>query len=630
MSTVDILCALYSRLKKQNTILHVKETITLFRFPTGVTVDPAKQRLQQLKYKTIDTIQSLKITIEFINNNIYSDIESLRNKFLTFYTRGSFYDKTRKLTNKKQDPPTRVEQIMTTLVKIRMIDIFAILRQIDIRPEGTLDEINGYITTLETFISTFDQPQDTTYIETIIAGFEQNPISNQIKNLGSVLNITKNQLKILQGGGNHLNLDYDLFNVGIGGNVSFKYTGECDTIKFSNIMYSQIFDTLNKLDRIMNARSDRGKDKGLYEKLHIMEYFTQVNLLFESYFNNVIGSAVYNILQPENNTTQAVTAWYAYLLQNLQGYLDSISPQPQRGGMITTLGRSPKVASSVPRAINAKSIPIPKLVSVPNTSGDLRSPSSSRVQYYELSDLLRNISGRAAAFVESVISENNKVFVNPESVYSNMDGLKKIFSEKNDHLIDIVEDIRFTWINGIMSLQNNIDESYDYQFTISEYIMTSLLGYYWNGMVNMFDSSITDSCYLNFDFNTILSTRELMKLKTVFNDIGHLILTTPVHVEIIIILVLTLFDNTMQIKLNNGREKVGYFLPLITNNNIHSKFFEAKSEWDDLPRYFYSYTNFAITNVLPPLTLLGGKKNSNKITRKNKCKKNKRKSKTTN
>jgi hypothetical protein len=68
----------------------------------------------------------------------------------------------------------------------------------------------------------------------------------------------------------------------------------------------------------------------------------------------------------------------------------------------------------------------------------------------------------------------------------------------------------------------------------------------------------------------------------------------------------------MQTKKNNGREKQGHFLPLINASNIPSNFFETKRQWEDLPRYVFSFANFAITNVLPPFTLFGGKRKTYK------------------
>jgi hypothetical protein len=637
MSTIDILCSLFSRLNKQNTILHVNETLNLYRFPKKTQIDPQKQKLQKTKYDSIKTLHSIKVIKGFINGGLYSDISSLNQKLKTFIENGIFYDKTRKF--KKNAPPnelSNLEKIMTLLIKIRMIDLNKSLNNLNIgNLDITIEQINNAIPLLEEYIQNPTEEKVDLLNETNNL-FSKTKVYNDIQKITSLFNLTTNQINVLNKGENILELNHDFYKLTSFNTITipeFIYTGECKTINFSNKLYAIVFDILNKLDRIINSRSARNAEKNLYNTLHLMDYFSNVNLIMESFKDTQIGYDIYNALQPENTSSISVSEWY----KNLHNVLEKIYVNlinTSKGGNIV----NKKYKKHKNYRILYKNYNINK-----NNIIDLKGGTNNEtVQYITLSDLLRTISGKAAYFLESIaITEQNNI--------KSIADLKLILYQKYlPSLISTINEIKFIWLNGLMSIQNNIDESYIYNPTSTEFIIISLFSLFYNDKDFFNDTNfdelmddVNKNVYVNFINYYGNNNRYVRGANTTMNDIlGLLLIAIPeenryggyfkkriIPAEIIIIIVLTFIDNTMQQDKRSKYEKYkkGVFIDLINQNTFPSNFFDTKASWNSLPKYLYSYITFAIHNNFPNrevLSLLQGGFLENK-TIKNKTIKNK-------
>jgi hypothetical protein len=687
MSTIDILCSLYSRLNKQNTILHVNENLSLFRFTTEIQVDEKNQEAQKTKYESIKTIQSLEILKELSRGNIYSDINSFKDKLKDFIDRGKFYDKTIKRQNNEL---SNLENIMTNLIKIKMIDMLESLNKLNLNSLNITESINildDYTSILDKYIEnpTEDKLEDVNRINNEISQID---VYKNVTTLSKIFNLTTNQQKVLNKGGNILELNYDFYKE-TGPNLIFNYTGECKTLNFSNKLYAIIFDILSKFDRIIHSKSSRKIEQNLYNNLHLMDYFTSLNLIMNSYNNPELGEKVYNALQPEKTDTSSVKDWYTGLSQNLYIIFNTASTSTNNGDTtqamdvdkttlpsdigVTTQKNSKKRLNR--HELNRDGYTL-RSNKVQKNEAQEGGDGGNIVQYYNLSDLLREISGISAYFLESIITTD---ITTSDFQLNNLDGLiEKLKSPKyTDSLNSTISKIKFIWLNGIMSIQNNIDDSYTYTPTSSEYIIFILLSMYYNTDTNSNDiddllddvskeiyeqigtqsyirnivggvstrtSKLTTERTVERKRNQIKPSASIKQqnprmargLQTQSNDIYDLILRSNTPAEIIIIIVLTLIDNTMQEDNDVPQEdnesmqqdndathvgnKEGYFFKYIIRPNLTSNFFDNETKWNDLPRYIYSYVSCVINKKFPRRelrNLLGGKKTLKKVIKRN-------------
>jgi hypothetical protein len=611
MSTIDILCSLFSRLNKQNTIFHVNENLSLYRFPTKTSIDPKQQKLQKTKYDSIKTLQSIKVIKGFLNGGLYSDIENLKQHIKVFIDNGIFYDKTRKF--KKDAPPnnlSNLENIMTLLVKIRMIDIYKSLVDLNIsRPDITLKQIDDSIPLLEEYIQNPTE-EKANLMDDINQSFSITNIYKDIQKIKSLFNLTTNQIKVLNKGENILELNHEFYKLTTFNTTipEFIYTGECKTINFSNKLYAIVYDVLNKLDRMIYSRSARNAEKNLYNSLHLMDYFTNINLIMESFKDSQLGYDMYNALQPESNSSAAVSEWYKNLYSVLQNIYNNLI-QTKGGNIVNKKYKKDKKYNRL-------------LYKNDKMKGGIIQ-NYEIVQYISLSDLLRTISGKAAYFLESIaITEKNMDITQLKII---------LYTKYLPSLISTMNEIKFIWLNGLMSIQNNIDESYIYEPTSTEYIINSLftLFYNYNQSINDTDfneifDDVNNTLYEKFiNQYGIINNRNVRGANTAMNDLlGLLLIAIPnennygnyfknriIPAEIIIIIVLTLIDNTMQQDKRSKYEKYkqGLFFDLINKNKstLPSNFFDTKDSWNSLPTYLYVYTTYAIKNIFPSRELLG-------------------------
>jgi hypothetical protein len=168
-----------------------------------------------------------------------------------------------------------------------------------------------------------------------------------------------------------------------------------------------------------------------------------------------------------------------------------------------------------------------------------------------------------------------------------------------------VQEIEIVWVDGIMNVQRNINDMYEYVPTESEYLVLNMLSYYYKDRIsNGFDDQYIEfnkDFYYRFEKDDKIrpsKRRASIQATTKMNDIGGLILTNPKNIpaEIINLLTLTLIDNTMQGDRDKREEttKQGYFYRILHHYDIPMNFFDNQSSWNDLPRYLYVYISYII------------------------------------
>jgi len=601
-STIDILCSLYARIKKQNNMLHVGESITLFRFPKNFKVNEKEQELQIFKYNCIKILQALTILQKFNDKNVFKDIENIGKQFESFLNNGVFIDKT---SRKKSENLSYIEQVTTIIIKLRIIDINKKLDmlKIDIANIATNVNYNSDISILKKCIEDINNNKIKTKdskIETLVGKYKNIPQNDFIQTLSSSFDLTPNQIKLLNEGENVLGFNYECYIINKNV-IKFKYNGECKSLHFSNKLFSDIFDIFNKFDRIVNAKSAREREKKLYEKLHQMNYFSLVNNLHTSFFdvNDVtdsnIASNLYNILQPENTSDDAVKKWYVELSKKLMEELESNLKLKQNSKITTFTGGVLSEKSQNSNTSKNRNSRIGKRSTKKSSPTIVKYVNADTAQCRDLSDLLRNISGIAASFIESILTN--------DSNYNNL--VSDLNREYFNSVKNTLEKIEFVWLDGIMTIQNNMTDEYIYKPTESEYIILYLLSAYYDTKQNqnVFDHEMID---MNRDYYNIFENRTSRMGVNRLNDLANIIQTTNIPAEIIILILFTMIDNTMQ-EQDNIDYKEGFFYNII-ESKVPSNFFDNKKTWSQLPDYFYSYLTYITTGIIPPFQLFTGGK----------------------
>lgn len=659
LSTIDILCSLYARTIGQNCVWHNGEKMILYRFPS-VQIDPNLLRFNSTKYKAIDLIQELEIIKKLNQNGLQKDIQTFLQKLIDFYNNGLYIDNIRK----KGITPMDSEIVATYLIKMRIIDIMFGLSQIlniisqftgsDVIQELkhvqviqndklSTDTIEQHIGLLKNFTKSNNMSQGFQNVLALITEYEKLPrLSFLINKIKSILDLTPNQVKLLLTGENPIGLDYVFYSTDLSipslSFYKFNYTGNCQELKFSNKLYSTIFNILNKFERMVNSASSRSKN--LYDKLHKMDYFTFTNTLYQSYFIPGIAEQVYNVIQPQSVTkpTQSPTSDAAceFWWKNLKTVLGSKLAELQQ-----------RLPPSNYKALLSQTPPTQLPTQLPTQARLQFQRGGSKyklqkggnpdlVQIYNLSDLLRLISGTAAQFIEGFISENLIGQQSSETYDINnlpsIDVLIPQLMTNYNMCRETMDEILFLFANGLMTLQNEEDEGYIYEPTAPEFELLLCLSHF---MTSSFTSNEIDYYYLSANSyyygsfmqqlkktstgrGTGLNLTRINDIHTVYNTSvttsGHLI-----HAEILNLLVLTMIDNTMQNIRGNPNPKQGYFMSILTNNNIPSVGFDNPTSWNKLMDYFYAYlyifskttnnpANFA-ASIQTIRSLSGGKKN---------------------
>ena len=617
LSTIDILCSLYARTIGQNSVWHNGEKMTLYRFPS-VAIDPALLEFNSTKHKALDLLQELKIIKKMEQNGLHNDINIFLQKVIKFYNDGVYIDNLRK----KGTAAMRSEFLVTILIKIRLIDIMLGLNEllnlitqigIVINTDKMINSSNilqENINKLQQFTLIEDMKNvtqdDYTYVSNLITTYEQLPnLSDIINKINSFLDLTPNQIKLLGTGQIPLGLDYSFYTIdsttiprfSFG---KFNYTGSCQELKFSNKSFANLFDVLNKFERMISSSSSRGS-KNLYDKLHKMEYFTLTNNLYQSFFYKNIAEDVYNNIQPQNvtNMSQSPTSDEAcnFWWENILSVLNGVLVKHQNSLMIT-----------IPTIILSKS----PMIQLPILTGGSKKKHLSQkggnpdsVQIFNLSDLLRLISGTAAQFIEGFISER---LAQGEPIPP-IDALIVALINNYDNCRETMNQILFLLANGLMTIQNEEDEGYNYVPTPTEFELLFCLSHYISPTGNIIDYyylNANNQYYGNFmqvlqktpdsssstGRGTGLSVTRINDINYVYNTSVIATQSNPSHIipaEILNLLVLTMIDNTMQNISGNPNPKIGYFYNILTQNAIPSVGFDSILSWGKVMDYFYAY-----------------------------------------
>lgn len=682
--TIDILAALYNRLKQKNGIWHYKEKLSLYRFPKKLTPDQMKwQQLQRVKSYALKTLEKIKIIVSLYNNTVLADVDNMIIQLNIAIKNGIFKFKSNKKKNKEDTKP---DQIATILIRLRLIDIYIRVTEIknNINPasitESNVNEIKSNIKILETFINS---PNFSTQnaIEELIKKYKYIDNMEFYNFIKDKLNFNRNQIKILADGKNNLGLEYSFCQGDCNINKQFKTSGECESLNFSNKFYKDIWDLFDIFDRMVNSKSQR--DKKLYDKLTKMTYFTDTTSLYNSYFDKDYAESVYNILQPGidvvNPTTDTnVEIWYNGLVDKLNEIYNErlylIFPQD-----ITTPPKTSKLIGGINE--NFRSQPFKQGIDI-NNINKLREQEriaintgmvASPIQFYDLSDLLREISGMSAQFIENYISEEilNKKDINGVKKYNNVPPPSVVLSELiNDWktnepmmnaIIETYNNVVFRWTYGLMTIQqrNNLEDGYTYVKTPTEFYITYILSFYWNNNTNDYDdyykylfTPVFDDYFKEMEaltsdkrrglrlqptYNLQSSVSTIVNRNTMINDIAFKYLTSGIPAEILNLFLFTLIDNTMQKPRQTSSNsqkylskmdtiaKIGFYnnFLLSISSSLPSTFFDNKTEWDRLPVYIYTYFTFIEKDSsVPPREVLNLLKGGRWKTQKNKSRKN--------
>jgi len=645
LTTVDILCSLYARINQQNNIFHNGETMTLYRFAKG-KVDEDVLELQRKKYQLMETAENIIILRDLQDNHLFKDIEQCVQHWNRFFKDGQF-----KSNNPKQTESKKVENIVTFIIKIRVSDILkklnvlhAEMEKIQIPDKKTME---SYLTEIEKILKSIETSkgkQEMLAIKKKVQNIEN--VIKRFENIGvnTILNRTfelnSNTMKHIHEGKNPLELDYMVYeDNNHPTHPLFKHTGHSNVLNFSNASYNHVFNKIYNFDRILSSSSSRNRDKKLYDRLSgdaNDNYFNYVNSIYDSFFDKSLGEEFYNILNPPETENESVMEWYSNVEIQLEKCLARNDPstiymvnyfneESSRGGGT----KRKRDASSLSKSNSKKH----------NYYHSKRKEALDTIQCRELSDLLRSIAGIAAAYIESIIT--NQFGESVPSIETLVAYLQQ--EEIFVYVLEVVQEIEIVWIDGILNIQRNINDAYEYVPTESEYLILNMLSYYYKDQIsNDFDDG---NMQLNKDFYYIFQRddkirpskrRTSVQGTTKMNDIGGLILNNPKNIpaEIINLLTLTLIDNTMQGDREKREEttKKGYFYHLIHHSDIPMNFFDNQSSWNDLPRYLYVYISYIVhghSEILKQFRKISGgggktKKRKTKIQKRNRETRNKR------
>ena len=642
LTTIDILCSLYARINQQNNILigEGKEEMTLYRFAKGKALDPDVLELQRKKYQLMETAENIIILRDLQDNRLFKDIEQSVQYWNRFFKDGLF-----KSNNPKQTESKKVENIVTAIIKIRVSDILkrlnvlhAEMEKIQIPDKKTME---SYLTEIDKILKSIETSKDKQEILAIKKNIQkiEKEVIERFENIGvnTILNRTfelnGQTMKYIHEGKNPLDLNYMVYDDNNHQtHPLFKHTGNSTTLNFSNAIYNHIFNKLYNFERILSSSSSRNRDKKLYDRLSCDandNYFNYVKSIYDSFFDKGLGEEVYNILNPPKTDNASVIEWYSNIEIQLERCLARNDPSTIY--MVNYFNEENTRGGGTKRKRDASSLSKSKKHNYYHTK---RKETLDTIQCRELSDLLRSIAGMAAAYIESIITNQFG-----ESVPS-MDRLVAYLQQEEIfvYVLEVMQEIEIVWIDGILNIQRNINDAYEYVPSESEYLVLNMLSYYYKDRIsNDFDDGnmqLNKDFYYRFEKDDEIKPsrrRTTIQATTKVNDIGGLILTNPKNIpaEIINLLALTLIDNTMQGDRQQREEttKKGYFYHLLHHSDIPMNFFDNQSSWNDLPRYLYVFISYIVkgnVETLREFRKISGGGTSGGYTKKRKSKNHKR------
>ena len=617
--TIDILCSLFARLKKQRCIFHVGEKLVLYRFPGDIATDPVSIELYRAR-RTLENLMKYDILLN-AKTNLIDQLNHITYSIIF----GRFIAKSNR--NK------RAEYIVTYLIIIRLLGIWdslynlinsfenlAIIPSIDYKAASLfLDEfiknpaVNPGNNATDVFYT--DSTGKTLSVTATINSlkFDINALYEQFKKL----NLTSNELKILM---NKKTGDLNLTKIIMDDKNMFFKKGSYSLFNLNMEAFSKLYDNLTVLYGIKNARSERARNISIHDKLVSLGYYDNVYNICNDMLNDVLSEQLRNILtlSVDNNDTL-----FSYFFGDFRtGIFIPLNPL-----MNTIIDKITTQFDSYTTSLGNTSGSLATLISYENVTNridTIQGGSISKIiggvgdpqQYRDLSDVLREISGRAAAFVESIISKYNlfkthiKDAIRPDKIIKTsnprevLNHINKSYKDRGKELYD---ELNFIWESNIFLIRNMGDTVYSgYTTQVSEILLTFIL----SGWYNQDSITIVNSIIDHPHNYSLVATND------VANIITQLTTNSDVSWEIIVLVLLTLIDNIM----TNPKES---FFEIKTFP-IHN--FDTHSSWVELQRYIYTLLTYISTNKKPTLTtrsLFGGKLSNNKCTKHRKLLKSK-------
>ena len=498
--TIDILCSLYARTKRQNNIWHYGEKIVLYRFPklTPITIPTTlpttiptptyHKEYYDIRHKSITIINECQILKKLIGpNSIFNDIVYFNRKIINYWNNGIYIDN----LIKQNITQRYCELLINIIIKFRILDLIILLNNFKNKYEIQISTAqsslsNNYLNNVIYGLKTYSELDinDTRInirteirkandiINDVSTKLLQNAsIFNMLNEINDLFNLTPNEVKILKTGENPLGLDYDFYTADSIRGISFlkfKYSGNNNQLNFSNNFFYTLYGILNKLDRIFNSSSRYPKKKNIDEILQTY-YFPSINSLYSSFHNDELRDSLRKILKPNNGVVDInydYETWWKSLSKKLNKLLiewkNKITYIPLNQPKLTLLNSV--ISSSGGNKKYYKKY-----------QGGQTNTQTDIVQIYSLSNLLRTISGTAAQFIESLITESlikgkltsyeqTKLFIN-----NLIDILKE--PENFKICIEVMNNIKFLLSDGLMTVQNDSNDVYRYNPTQEEFIL---------------------------------------------------------------------------------------------------------------------------------------------------------------
>jgi hypothetical protein len=546
--TIDILCSLFARLKKQRCIFHVGEKLVLYRFPQTINTNPVSIELYRAK-RTVENLTKYNILLQ-AKQQLDDQLDHIT-KSIVF---GIFIAKTNR--------NNRAEYIVTCLIIIRLLDICKSLYALtnsftQLNIPTSIDHTKAF-----EFLSEFiKNPGEATTTTPAIDvrykdsnGNEASVISiinsvkfdiNALYEKFKTLNLTSNELKILMNQKTgQLNLKKNIMDEQ---NIFLK-KGSYSLFNLNMESFSKLYDNLTILHGIKNARSARAQQTSIHDKLVSLGYYDNVYNICNDMLDPILSEQLRNMLTLSDNNDTLYSYFFGVDVQNeISRQLQTLISRQLQTLISSMISPITVILDSYTSSLGIDSISTllsydnlyRRVVSVrggsiPKIIGGIGNP---RQQYRDLSDLLREISGRAAAFVESLISNHNtpqQSIIDPHSLLNFIKENEKI--SKNS--VKLYDELNFIWESNIFLIRNTGDIVYSTYKTnsVPETVLTFILsGLYSKDTIVNSVNSIIDHPYRYGLVGMNDATNIITKLTT---DFGF-------SWESIVLLLLTLIDNIM-------------------------------------------------------------------------------------
>ena len=458
LSTIDILCSVYARCIHQPVIRHLNDNLEIYRFSDEALKDKEMGELIQLKFKTLKLIQNLTLIKNVVENKLVNELYDFQQKCVEFIQNGHFYFlvNVKHLESGKKVEQSVPEKIVEELVKHRLTDILSMFKEVGedteklksqlekVQIEPILGEINVLTSLIETYGSKIEKIPLQQFIQTynvnsIIQKYEIttatsgtkrgefqliDQINQFIQKISTVFTLTNTESKILSSGKSPLGLEgvelaKSVRGGGGGGSIlCFTHIQEISSIQWVGKKYFELADALFKLERILT----RPRHPSFYSVLKDAGYFNCVNSIYSQYYHSSSGEKAYNLLSPPKTEDKDIDKWFGELLSNASVELkknvkqtlknktlakpETVKPlKPSQSSFITTK-KIPTTTTKGKTRVSVSKAPRRKRGGGDGDGDDDEVNVDVGVyQYYDLNDLLADISSQSASFIESIMTK---------------------------------------------------------------------------------------------------------------------------------------------------------------------------------------------------------------------------------